>query len=319
MKTYLKTIKKVMLLLALTAIVIACNEDNGSDGLDIETIPELITDAPFVRFPTEFVFPPTISLANADTGEIDPTVATIDIDLSEANGPGTVASYTLAMTANLSDGVRIIEDFLTITDFPTTVTISATSIAMALEVDPASLNFGDSFEFVATAVGTNGIVAIGTEPSFDDGFVGSGNVDAELLNADGNNGAMNFSFTFACPPFPVSDAVGVYDVVFHTYVANFGFTGDDPITITLDPDDPNKLVLSPIQSFHNGGPITITVDGSTGGVTYTEEEAEIVFDDFDLDGSVGSVGGLVLPCADQISLSIVPSCCIPNQLILSRQ
>ena len=317
----INNLKNIFYLFLLTIIMVNCNgDDTGADFFDAQTIPELVTDSPFVRFPTTFAFPATISLANPQTGALDPSVATIDIELSEANGPGTVSRYSLTMNANLSDGLRVVEDFIVVEEFPATITISATNIAEALDIDPNTLNFGNSFNFIGTAVSPDGRVAIGTPPSVDGdtGILGSGNVDNELVTELGNNGAMNFGFTFACPQFDVIDAVGTYQVDTHSYVTNFGLVGDDPIEVTIDPNDENKLILSPILSAHNGGLITITVDGSTGAVTYTEDPSETVFDDFGLDGSVGSVTGLVLPCADLITLSIVPSCCVANTLILRR-
>ena len=89
-----------------------------------------------------------------------------------------------------------------ITSFPTEITITATAIASALEIDIDNIGFGDTFVFKGTVINDKGVVYSSDRMSFDSSTekVSGSNSTGDLLDEDGYRNALEFGFAIPCPP-----------------------------------------------------------------------------------------------------------------------
>lgn len=168
-----------------------------------------------------------------------------------------VIAYNLALKAVIGGSTYIAENFISITSFPATLSITTQSMADAIGVDGADFGFGDVFEFTGTATRNDGVVFYGVEPSFDEDnlTVGIGNTDAVLLSAPAYQNAMNFATIVACE-FIQADMIGSYTILFDD---GFSATGNDQFEIIAGPLDSQVILVNPMDSAGNFN-ITIDVD-----------------------------------------------------------
>lgn len=148
----------------------------------------------FVRFAEPF--PTVVDVSNLN--QIPDVVITAVIE----NSNSTVVSYSISVGATISgttiEQAPLITD---ITSFPATVNLTMTEIVSALGISTSEVGFGDTFDFVGTAVNSEGIVYTAERQSFDRDtqVITGGNNSADLLDEDGYRNAFEFGFAIPCP------------------------------------------------------------------------------------------------------------------------
>ncbi len=232
MKKYLK-----YLLVSLSLVIIASCEDESKNR--VPTPP----NGAFVYLDVDT---PVIDVTNIDSSSYDFTLTA---------PAGNIESYELSVNRNGGDDFPI----LTITKFPTSVSISAADIANALGITVADLQPGDAYNFSALITDKNG-----NESSIDN------------LNGDAKNPGERQAFkhtTYLSCPFNAADAAGLYQVTFD------GFFEDQPwdVEILAGPGE-NQITMKNLyepSTGQGGYDIVIDVDPNTGIATV---ENQGVFD-----------------------------------------
>jgi hypothetical protein len=261
----------------------------------------------------------------------NPNDALIEGQVIDANS--NISSYKLSMKATLSSGTVDVTDFLEISSFPSTLKITPQMIADALHLPVNQVGFGDSFQFVATAIRNDGTVFSGNSPTYDETNmeVGGGNTDLTLNSAStGYHSAMNFSFVIACDAFEPSIVTGTYTVVEGSFFAFLGETSYERQVIGGPYDDGN-LVLANNQIAIIGGEwpstgaddliLTINANGvmipegyNADGVAIPEGTAGLIENKYLIEKAI------VLPCIDKIDidLNLNPYSANVHKFILER-
>jgi len=221
---------------------------------------------------------------------------------------GNIASYSLSFTATLVTGqVTVVNDFFTTTSFPSTLNVTAQGLADAMGLTLGDLNFGDNFQFIATVVRNDGQVFLGSAPGLNaDGSLQPGNTEPTLLLPSYNN-AMNFGFTFACPAFPNTDLIGIWDVDVLGFAAFFGETQPDREILAGPAGNQITIVGGEYPTAGGMNDDLIITFTEIGIVTAVNEDGIAI-------GPGNSQGistntyllnrGLLLPCVDLINLSL---------------
>lgn len=172
-------------------------------------------------------------------------------EIIDANN--NLSSYTISLKAAISGKNYFIDDYVTITSFPATLTITSQQLADAIGIEVNDFSLGSLFSFVGIATTNDGRVFNGERPEFDanTGAVGVGNTEANLELASYKN-AMTFSILIACPPSPA----GIYRIDMHDTFAD-GWQTDNPdggsgIQITVDDEIIEFGMCSPYTGSNTG-------------------------------------------------------------------
>ncbi|WP_370477910.1 hypothetical protein [Tamlana flava] len=235
-------------------------------------------------------------------------VQDISISAQVYDPNGNVAQYDLSVivtVASTGETYRA-DDFLTITSFPNTLSMTSQTIADAIGVDKSIFGAGDFFQFIGVATRNDGVKFYGVEPSFDEdnGTVGIGNTEGNLLNAVAYKDAMTFNFIIACPiddtlytgkymlTHPVGTCCGgaifldqeveltgisVYQRTFEAiYLEQFAI-GNGPMTFTIN------FICGTVTSADNTGTglqcangITFNGSDNPGGYSETDDSVLVV-------------------------------------------
>lgn len=214
----MKNIFKFTFLLSLTVLLnYSCTDESKFTN----PVTHHLENGAFVRFVES---PPT---------SVQPEDAqTLSINADVYDPAGNVAMYELSVTADIVSTGEVFhaENFITITSFPNTVSFTSQSIADAIGVDLSAFGAGDFFQFNAVATRTDGVKFYGMPPSFDEdnGTIGLGNTDSNLLNTPAYESAMRFDYIVACP-MPETYFAGDYSIEILSSNAPFS-----PIFGTID-------------------------------------------------------------------------------------
>jgi len=230
------------------------------------------------------------------------------------------SNYSLSLKANINGQTYIQENFISISSFPATLSFNSQSIADGLGVNVNTLNFTNTFDFIATVTRNDGTVFYGIVPEFDPNnlTVGIGNTEANLSTA-GYNDAMAFGFLISCPEFSIDDLVGSYNVTQNNLVGGLGLSDPDPTREVIAGPGPNQItVVGGSVGFAGGGDLIVDVDTETGALSLGVDgngyvglafPASIIgfasdYDDF-------APGGLALPCipAPTLYMPFTLTCC----------
>ena len=137
------------------------------------------------------------------TNFIPEVVENISISEEMYDANGNVSQYDLSFKATIvSTGITYnVDNFITITSFPSTLNITSQMMADAMGVDTSIFGAGDFFDFTAVTTRNDGVKFYGVTPTFNDenGTIGLGNTENNLLKAEAYKDAMTFDFVIACP------------------------------------------------------------------------------------------------------------------------
>ncbi|BFP41999.1 hypothetical protein FGF1_28440 [Flavobacteriaceae bacterium GF1] len=169
-------------ILALFVLGLAC-----SDSTDV--LEENFTRGGLVVWetvPSSF----TLNFAEIETTEFSHVVE----DPNE-----NIVSYDLRL---IYDGI-VVDKFITLTTFPTTLTITAANLLQVLNLTPEEVDLSIPFEFLATITTTEGVFD-GAPVDFDSATNtnNGGNSATELFDNPAFNQAISFSLNFLIPPPP---------------------------------------------------------------------------------------------------------------------
>ncbi|WP_299227450.1 hypothetical protein [uncultured Psychroserpens sp.] len=188
-KTILKTKSLAVFAMALMTIFAVSCKDEDKDKFDV------FADGGFVRFAQPF--PNVVNISSLAE------VAGVEITTTLEAPDGNVVSYRMsvsAMVAGTSYGPVDFGD--EVTSFPRTITITMADLSTALGIDIADIGFGDTFNFIGTAINDQGVVYSGERLDFDEetGTRSGGNNSDDLLDENGYRNAFEFGFAIPCPP-----------------------------------------------------------------------------------------------------------------------
>lgn len=210
-------------LVLLTAVVglflLSCEDDEKNLLNDFDI-------GGFVRFAQPF---PVFVDVN-DLSEIPGIAIVATLETPDNN----VVSYSMEVSGEIAGVAYGPSPFGTeITSFPAEITITATAIASALEIDINDIGFGDTFTFKGTAINDKGIVYSSDRMSFDSSTeeVSGSNSTGDLLDEDGYRNALEFGFAIPCPP-ETGDIAGDWIINF-TDLYGDGWDGAF-ITVSID-------------------------------------------------------------------------------------
>ena len=241
-----------------------------------------------------------------------------------------ILEYNLTMTANISGNVTTVDNFKTITTFPSNLEITAEDIADALQIPVSFINYGDSFNFIAKATRNDGVVFTGEAPSYDAGettivgdeVVSGGNTDSTLNNpSTGYFSAMKFNFIIACDKFEVSEVAGTYDVVEGSF---FSFLGETNYVreVVAGPDTNQITIIGGEWPSIGADDLILTITENGVLVGYNENGVAIPA------GTAGLIENkyliekaIVLPCIGKIdiNLNLNPYNANEHKFVLVRQ
>ena len=234
----------------------------------------------------------------------DPQDILISESIYDANG--NTSSYSLTVTAVLSGSLVVAEDFLTITSFPATLNLTTQSLGEALGVDPTTITYGDTFNFVAKSMRNDGTMFYGQAPSFDDSTntVGLGNTESNLTNVAAYKSAMSFGFIVSCP-FVQAEMLGTYNVVFDD--GFYGFLQDGVFEVVAGANANQIIMLDPYGSAYS--PLDIVVDVDDFGIATVDRQAafgtnEVCCNGYSLTYVATNNTSLALSCIGYIDLQL---------------
>lgn len=148
----------------------------------------------FVRFAEPF--PTVVDVSNLD--QLPDVSITAIIESPDDN----TERYSIAVGATISGTTIDPAPFGSeITSFPATVTFNMDDIANALGIATSDIGFGDTFDFVGTAINAEGTIYTAERQNFDKDTqtVTGGNNSADLLDETGYRNAFEFGFAIPCP------------------------------------------------------------------------------------------------------------------------
>jgi len=179
-------LNRITLVVLLVSTLISCvDEDKFVNPVHFQ-----LENGAFIKFANHPS--PVVSLE-------DPATAAFSEEIIDANGNTDV--YTLQMTAHTNNTTIVVDDFKIINSFPTTLTITAQEIADAAGINLSDITYGDSFDFVATALRNDGVL-------YNDV-----NTETTLNSQPGYKSAMKFKFIFGCPgEVSQEDLVGMWQI-----------------------------------------------------------------------------------------------------------
>ncbi len=139
----------------------------------------------------------------------------VSINANLIDPAGNVSQYDLSVTATITSlgQTFTVENFRTVTSFPSQLNFTSQDLADAFSVDLSTFGAGDFFQFTAVTTRNDGTKFYGIEPSFDsgNGAIGLGNTEGNLLNEPSYKDAMTFDYIIACP-MPDTYFAGTYRV-----------------------------------------------------------------------------------------------------------
>lgn len=198
------------------------------------------------------------------------TVSEVTFAATLYDPTGNVAEYELSIMATVSGTDT--DNFLvgTYTTFPISFDWDINDLAAAVGLTAADINFGDTFSFNGVVTHKNGTVYTGETPSYDedDGLDLAGMTNDEVV--DPNNGYRNgfiFGFTIGCPANTYNPAT-----IPGTWLATSTYTyigvTDEPVTVTLDPEDDNTIIVTGFIALYETelAPLTLFVDPTDNSV-----------------------------------------------------
>ncbi|PWG06532.1 hypothetical protein [Polaribacter aquimarinus] len=239
-----------VLFLTLTITLVSCTDENKftnpvTFGLENGAFAAFETATPAAAYP-------------------DPQQITFSDVITDPNG--TMANYNVKLIATLSGNVYVKEDFFNATSFPAEMSFNTQSLATALGLQTSDINFGDTFNFIATVTSKDGNEFVGIAPAFNSTTleVSGGNTEPQLQTA-GYKSAMQFNFIVACP-FDQAAMVGTWTVAdangFH--VSGGGSNGTGQTFEVVAGANADEIVLkNPFGSANN---TDITVKASPFGI-----------------------------------------------------
>ncbi|TXN36776.1 hypothetical protein FVB32_00380 [Flagellimonas hymeniacidonis] len=124
-------------------------------------------------------------------------IETVEFSHGVEDPNDNIISYDLDLTY----GDITVDQFITITTFPNTLTITGLDILAALNLTPEEVDVSVPLEFVATVNTTNGVFsAAATDFDSSTNTNNGGEGGPELFDNPGFNQAVNFSLNFFLPP-----------------------------------------------------------------------------------------------------------------------
>ena len=284
----MKKIFKIISVLSVMIIILttSCSEKERTWLADLQVGAYLT----FVEFPADVQGVNAISEVTFTAELYDPT--------------GNVDSYELSISAIIS-GTPTAEFVLgTYTTFPLNFAMDIATLAAAVGVTTADINFGDHFAFSGVVTHKNGVVYTGVPPSYDAGddppLVLAGRTNAEI--ADPNNGYRNgfdFGFTIGCPPdtYVASTIPGDWNAFSASWPA------DGTVVITLDAGDDNVLLIEGMAALDGmidtPDPMRMVVDPATNGV-WVDPDVILAINFYGYDNMYLSGTGTIFPCAGNV-------------------
>lgn len=290
--------RKIKYILAIVVLSVVCFTCTDQSTFRNPAVHELERGA-YIRF----VVPPP-------TDFIPEIVESISINAELFDPNNNVSQYDLSVEVTVaSTGVTYKADnFITITSFPATLSLTSQSIADAIGVSTSIFGAGDFFDFTAVTTRNDGTKFYGIPPSFNDenGTVGIGNTEGNLLTEGGYTDAMTFDFVIACPlddtntiytgkymlthPTPTCcggaifldqevelEAISVYQRTFEAiYLEQFAI-GNGPMTFTIN------FICGEVTSADNTGTglqcangISFNGSDAPGGYSETDDSVLVV-------------------------------------------
>ena len=234
-----------VLSLVLGLFLLSCEDDNKNLLNDFEI-------GGFVRFAEPF---PLVVAVN-DLSDIANIAITTTLEAPDKN----VVSYSMEVSATISGSTIGPVSFGTeITSFPATITITSVDIANTLNINLADIGFGDTFNFIGTAINDKGVVYSSERMSYDSetNEITGSNSTADLLDEIGYRNAFEFGFAIPCPP-ETGDFAGDWIINF-TDLFGDGWDGAF-ITVEIDGVSTNYTLI-------DGASGTETINVPDGTVT----------------------------------------------------
>lgn len=178
-----------VILVVLALGIVSCEDDEKNKFNIISG-----SEGAFVRFAEPF--PSVVDVSSLDQ------LAAVSITTVIESPDNNVVRYSMSVGATISgetmDPMPLGNE---ITSFPTSLTITMDEIASALGIATSDIGFGDTFDFVGTAVNEAGTIYTSERQRFDQDTkeVTGGNNSADLLDEDGYRNAFEFGFAIPCP------------------------------------------------------------------------------------------------------------------------
>lgn len=221
---------------------------------------------------------------------------------------GNVASYRIDVSWNGADTVQL----KTVTEFPSTVSISPAEIAAAYNVSLDAFAAGDRFDFIGTSVGTDGSTYTVTD------------ITQELLGGPGQQQGYRFVSFVSCP-FNNEELAGTYVVQDGGGAGLFRAGTAFEIAPGTSPDQ--YVIVDFGDDFEDGsgdaygGPgrdLVIRVDTETG-ITYPVADQQMYDFGFPITPT-DKESGFTFSCTGTVNLTgFSYTCCGNYPLILQRQ
>lgn len=265
----MKRLLKLVLSLAIVCSFTSCEEEEK------DTTNGLLVEAPYVRI---IIDTPTVDSSALDTAEITATVS------APANN---VASWSAQVRLADSDG-NILADYvdaITVTEFPSEISLSTSALASALGLDISEIDPADIFEFAGSSTGTDGV----TITEFELG--------SDLIGQPEQRNAYDFDVVVFCAP--VEGSVGgdwIIDMI-DTY--GDGWDGAF-VTVTIDGEGTDYTIGGGDAAVH----VVTVPEGASLVFSYTSgswEEEHI----FTIEAPDGTIFG---PYQGDDGISQLPFC-----------
>ncbi|TWO31648.1 hypothetical protein E1J38_012870 [Seonamhaeicola sediminis] len=289
----MKNLKYIIACLVLSVISFSCTDQStfrNPSHFELE-------NGAYIRFKT---IPPTSFIPE------DAASVSIAAEMFDPND--NVIQYDLSMIATIISTGQVykVDDFITITDFPATLNITSQMISDAIGVPTSEFGAGDLIQFKAVTTRDDGVKFYGIPPTFNDdnGTVGIGNTENNLLTAVAYKDAMDFEYVIACPLDDTNtlytgkyeltttipgvfgpifndqeielEAISVYQRTFEAiYLEPFGFGNTATYTINFIC---GEVTLAPDQGTGLGcsGSLILTSSTMPGGYSETDDSELIV-------------------------------------------
>lgn len=237
---------KYILLTCVFAVSISCTDED----LFRNEVFFRLENGGFVRFAGPF---------KALIGANDPAVWSYNELVEDVNG--NLSSYDV-YAISATDTALVISH--PNPKGPFELGITSTAVAAALNIDPASFQFGQSIRFWATATRVDGVVFDATPLNVD--FVTgevTGNTQEQLTTTTGYRNALAFTLTIACPnPPDVQTYLGTMNITASNWFVN------GPVNVVAGPG-PGEITLQNVQG--RGG-----IAGSSADFTMRLNEDQTV-------------------------------------------
>lgn len=195
--------------------------------------------------------------------------------------------------------------------FPANVSISLADIAALYGITSSDITYGDSFQFYAEVVTTDGRTFRGESPAANNLDYTPNNTTEDLLNsAYGYRQAMNFRIVVACQSYVQADMLGTYTATNDSW--DYPLVNGHTFECVLG-DNPNELKF---VAFRNDSDVSAAVPARSYDLVVRIDPASqsVVIDKqenwnsamYGLTYGIASVEGtgLVFSCIGQISMNL---------------